>query len=87
MKNWSELMASVEVLQTKSFLIEGYEKPGNLMFTLKRTTASVVFYPYKGKELNICTANYTTLQEATERVIENIFVDIKVGRLKFANEN
>ena len=89
MKNWSELMASVEVLQTKQLILKDFNgnKPGTIVFTLRGTETYVDFYPDKGKGRELCRINYNTLQSSTAQAVKNIFQYIKHGILKISNED
>ena len=89
MKNWSELMASVEVLQTKQLILKDFNdnRPGTIVFTLRGTETYVDFYPDKGKGTELCRIYFTTLQASTNQAVKNIFQYIKHGILQFTNEN
>lgn len=89
MKSWSELMASVEVLQSKKLILKGDKKdiPGRVCFTLRDQEAYVDFYPDSpGKTRELCRINFTTLKESTELAVKNIFSYINHGILKFTDE-
>jgi hypothetical protein len=89
MRTWSEVMASIEVIQSKTYILEGYKKtrPGTVRFILSWNTASVEFHPEKGKKRYICIVNFDNLHSSTEQSIKNIFFYLERGILKIQNEN
>lgn len=89
MKNWNELMASVEVLQSKKLILKDFNnnQPGKAVFTLRNNEVYVEFWPDKGKGRELCRINFTTLQASTNQAVKNIFQYIKHGILQLTDEN
>ena len=88
MKSWNKLMTSIEELQDKSIILEGFNKdrPGHLIFRLRWCTTTVEFYPGEGESRELCSVNFSTLKLSTDQALKTIFFYLEEGILKIHNE-